>query len=122
MVLNRNERFGVVQHGAGSDWVPRTAWRRLVVEANRMNHKLKKTMKKLVILLATAVLAVSVIAGEFPDVSVAQVKALAESRKAVIIDVNGSDSYKKGHVPGALDFAAIQGDLASVLPKDKNTP
>lgn len=79
-------------------------------------------MKKLLTLLATAVLAVSVIAGEFPDVSVAEVKALTDSKKAVLIDVNGSDSYKKGHVPGALDFAAVKGDLASVLPKDKNTP
>jgi rhodanese-related sulfurtransferase len=79
-------------------------------------------MKKILTLLATAVLAVTVIAGEFPDVSVTQVQTLVESKKAVIIDVNGSDSFKKGHVPGALDFAAIKGDLASALPADKNTP
>ena len=76
-------------------------------------------MKKLLTLLAAALVAVSVFAGEFPDISVSEVKALAESKKAVIIDVNGSESYKKGHIPGALDFAAIQDKLASVLPKDK---
>jgi rhodanese-related sulfurtransferase len=79
-------------------------------------------MKKLLTLLATSALAVSwsCYAGEFPDVSVTEVKALAESKKAVIIDVNGTESYKKGHVPGALDYAAIKDKLAEVLPKDKN--
>ena len=78
-------------------------------------------MKKLLTLLATSALAVSCYAGEFPDVSVTDVKALAESKKAVIIDVNGTESYKKGHVPGALDYAAIKDKLAEALPKDKNT-
>lgn len=77
-------------------------------------------MKKILTLLATAVLAVTSYAGEFPDVSISEVKALAESKKAVIIDVNGTESYNKGHVPGALDFAAIKDKLADVLPKDKN--
>jgi rhodanese-related sulfurtransferase len=79
-------------------------------------------MKKIVTLLATVVVTLSVFAGEFPDISVTEVKALSESKKAVIIDVNGSESYAKGRVPGALDYAAIKGKLASVLPKDKNTP
>lgn len=78
-------------------------------------------MKKLLALVASGVLAVSVFAGEFPDISIKQVKALSESKKAVIIDVNGSESYKEGHVPGALDFEAIKDNLATSLPKDKNT-
>ena len=76
-------------------------------------------MKKFLILLATGLLAVSSYAGEFPDISITEVKALAESKKAVIIDVNGTDSYKKGHVPGALNFDSISGKLAKALPKDK---
>lgn len=79
-------------------------------------------MKRIIALLATAVIAVSAYAGEFPDVSITEVKALAESKKAVIIDVNGTESYKKGRVPGALNYAAIKGKLAEVLPADKNTP
>lgn len=78
-------------------------------------------MKKLATLLATMVFAASVIAGEYPDVSVTEVKALVESKKAVIIDVNGSDSFKKGRVPGALDYAAIKDKLEAKLPKDKST-
>ena len=77
-------------------------------------------MKKLLTLLAIAVLAAPSYAGEFPDISISEVKALAESKKAVILDANGTESYNKGHVPGALDFAAIQDKLADVLPKDKN--
>jgi rhodanese-related sulfurtransferase len=77
-------------------------------------------MKKLLTLLASSVLAAACYAGEYPDVSLTEVKALVESKKAVLIDVNGTESYKKGHVPGALDYAAIKGKLAEVLPKDKN--
>ena len=79
-------------------------------------------MKKLVTLLASLLVTLSVVAGEFPDISVTEVKALSESKKGVIIDVNGSESYAKGRVPGAIDYAAVKDKLASVLPKDKNTP
>ena len=79
-------------------------------------------MKKLIALFATAVMAVSTYAGEFPDASISEVRALAASKKAVIIDVNGTESFAKGRVPGALNYAAIKDKLADALPKDKNTP
>lgn len=78
-------------------------------------------MKKLLSLLTATLVATVVMAGEFADISVSEVKALTESKKAVFIDVNGSESYAKGHVPGALDYAAIKGRLADSLPKDKTT-
>ena len=78
-------------------------------------------MKKVATFLATLVFAASVFAGEFPDVSVTEVKTLVETKKAVMIDVNGSDSFKKGRVPGALDYASIKDQLEAKLPKDKNT-
>jgi rhodanese-related sulfurtransferase len=77
-------------------------------------------MKKLIAFLAAAVMAGSVMAGEFADVSIKEVKALTETKKATIIDVNGTESYKDGHVPGALDFDAIKDNFAAKLPKDKN--
>jgi rhodanese-related sulfurtransferase len=77
-------------------------------------------MKKLIAVLAIAAIAVSAFAGEFADISVKEVNELTKTKKAVIIDVNGSESFKKGHVPGALDYAAIKGDLASKLPSDKD--
>ena len=69
-------------------------------------------MKKTLALAASLFLSASVFAGEFPDVSVKEVKSLVASKKAVIIDVNGTESYAKGHVPGALDFDAIEKDFA----------
>ena len=77
-------------------------------------------MKKLLALLVTAGVAVSAYAGEFADISVNEVNKLAESKAAVIIDVNGDESYADGHVPGALNFAAIKDNLAASLPKKKN--
>ena len=78
-------------------------------------------MKKMLSLFAVTFIAASLFAGEFPDISVSDVNALTKTKKAVIIDVNGSESYAQGHVPGALDFEAVQAKLADVLPKDKNT-
>jgi len=78
-------------------------------------------MKKFLSFLTATLVTTVVIAGEFADISISEVKALSESKKAVIIDVNGSESYAKGHVPGALDFAAIKAKLADTLPKDKNS-
>ena len=77
-------------------------------------------MKKLLAVLVTAVLAVSAYASEFPDISINEVNKLAESKSAVIIDVNGDESFKAGHVPGALDFATIKDNLAASLPKKKD--
>jgi rhodanese-related sulfurtransferase len=78
-------------------------------------------MKKLLPLLAVALLAATSYAGEFADVSIKEVKALAESKKAVILDVNGTESYQKGHVPTALNYEAVKDKLASSLPADKDT-
>lgn len=79
-------------------------------------------MKKILALLTVALLAATSYAAEFADVSIKEVKALAESKKAVILDVNGTESYQKGRVPTALDFEAVKDKLASALPADKDTP
>lgn len=78
-------------------------------------------MKRILPLLAVALLAATSYAGEFADVSIKEVKALAESKKAVILDVNGTESYQKGHVPTALNYEAVKDQLASALPADKDT-
>ena len=77
-------------------------------------------MKKSIAILVAAVVAVSAYAGDFTDISIKEVKKLAESKSVVIIDVNGDESFKAGHVPGALDFAAIKDNLAVSLPKQKD--
>ena len=77
-------------------------------------------MKKLSAVLVALTLAVSAFAGEFQDISIKEVKGLSKSKKAVIIDVNGTESYNKGHIPGALNYDAIKSDLAAKLPSNKD--
>jgi rhodanese-related sulfurtransferase len=78
-------------------------------------------MKRILPLFAAALLAASAYAGEFADISIKDVKALTATKQAVILDVNGTKSYEKGHVPTALNFEAVSAKLASVLPPDKDT-
>ena len=78
-------------------------------------------MKKFFALLAAAFVTASVYAGEFADISPADVLTASTAKSAVIIDANSPDSYKAGHVPGALSWADIKSDLAAKLPADKNT-
>jgi rhodanese-related sulfurtransferase len=78
-------------------------------------------MKKLIALMAATILTATVYAGEFADISPKDVLAAANAKTAVIIDANSPGSYKSGHVPGALSWSAVKGDLAASLPADKNT-
>ncbi len=78
-------------------------------------------MKKLFATLACAIIASSTaFAGEYADISITELKAAIDEGKVAIIDVNGSKSYERGHIPGAIDFAANGDNLASVLPADKS--
>ena len=78
-------------------------------------------MKKLVSLLCALALSpvVAFAADKFPDISHDELKAAIAEKKVALIDVNGSDSYKAGHIPGAVDFQSTK-DLAKSLPADKN--
>lgn len=78
-------------------------------------------MKKLLAFLASAALTLSAFAGEFADISIKEVQAAIKAKNIVLIDVNGSDSYAKRHVPTALDFDSVEQNLAKVLPENKET-
>jgi len=84
---------------------------------NQLNHA--HLMKKIITLLFSLLFTASVFAGEFPDIAITDVKKAISEKKITIIDVNGSDSWKSGHVPTAIDFEAAGDKLASQLPKDK---
>lgn len=78
-------------------------------------------MKKLLLTLsAVALVAANAFAGSFPDISLAALKSAMAEKDVTIIDVNGSASYKDGHIPGSIDFVADKDDLAAKLPADKN--
>jgi rhodanese-related sulfurtransferase len=53
------------------------------------------------------------------DIALADLKTAIAAKTVVVLDANGSASFAKGHIPGALDFAAVKADLAKNLPADK---
>jgi rhodanese-related sulfurtransferase len=55
----------------------------------------------------------------YPEITHDQLVAALANRTATLLDANGTASYKEGHIPGALDFAAVKTRLATVLPRDK---
>ncbi len=79
-------------------------------------------MKKfLATLFALTLAPIVMFAGEYPDISIAELKKAISEKKVVVIDVNGSESFKSGHIPTALNYASVQGDLAAALPKEKDS-
>jgi rhodanese-related sulfurtransferase len=58
---------------------------------------------------------------EFAVISQKELQAAMASGSVVILDANGSRSYRAGHIPGAIDFAAHQKDIASLLPAGKGS-
>ncbi|HEY5913898.1 MAG TPA: rhodanese-like domain-containing protein [Verrucomicrobiae bacterium] len=77
-------------------------------------------MRKFVASCAVALLAVGAFAGSYPEIKIGELKSAISAGKVALIDVNGTESWKEGHIPGAIDFAANKDKLASLLPKDKN--
>ncbi|MES2696878.1 MAG: rhodanese-like domain-containing protein, partial [Verrucomicrobiota bacterium] len=67
-------------------------------------------------LVATAFAASS----KFASISHKELQAAIDKKAVTVLDVNGSDSFKEGRIPGAIDFDANEKKIASLLPKDKN--
>ena len=76
------------------------------------------------LLAALGFVAVTALASAAPpriaDISEADLQAAIAAKAVTIFDVNGSESYHTGHIPGAIDFSAHRGDVARLLPADKN--
>jgi rhodanese-related sulfurtransferase len=78
-------------------------------------------MKKLLATIMLGIIGAGIAsAGEFPDISIKELNKAIKEKKATVIDVNGSDSYKSGHVPSAIDFAANKEKIEKLLPKEKD--
>ena len=77
-------------------------------------------MKKLLMLALSLFAATSIMAAEYPDISIADLKKAIADGKVTVIDVNGSASYANGHVPSAIDFQANADALAAKLPAAKD--
>ena len=80
-------------------------------------------MKSMFAMLAMALCLVgaSVFAGDkVEDITHDDLVKAVKDKKVVLIDCNGSGSFKEGHIPGAVDFDSAKDELAKKLPADKN--
>jgi rhodanese-related sulfurtransferase len=55
-----------------------------------------------------------------PDIGLADLKQAIADKAVTLLDCNGSASYAKGHIPGALNFETAKAALADNLPKEKS--
>lgn len=74
-----------------------------------------------VLLLAFGLTGLSLAASsKFAAISHQDLVAAIAAKQVTLLDVNGTDSFQEGRIPGAIDFTAREKQLASLLPKDKN--
>jgi len=79
-------------------------------------------MKKLTISLATLLIATTaVFAGNYENISIEELKTAIADKSVVVVDVNGTESFTKGHIPTAIDFVAVKDTFSEKLPTDKST-
>jgi rhodanese-related sulfurtransferase len=80
-------------------------------------------LKPLALMGLVAPLALSVAlparAADVPPIAHADLLKAISAKKVTVIDVNGTESYKSGRIPGALNFEAVQGNLKAKLPANK---
>jgi rhodanese-related sulfurtransferase len=79
-------------------------------------------MKKIITILAmVAGLNLAVAGDKFPEISTDDLKKAISEKKVTLLDVNGTESWQRGRIPGALNFTAVEKELAAKLPADKNS-
>jgi rhodanese-related sulfurtransferase len=76
-------------------------------------------MKKLITLALGLLFTATAFAGEFADITIPELKKAIAGKSVTVIDVNGSDSYKAGHIPTAVDFGKDGAALEKSLPANK---
>jgi rhodanese-related sulfurtransferase len=82
------------------------------------------SMKKTIIASIALFAAVGIVRAAdttYPDITHDELVKALETRSVTLLDANGTETYKEGHIPTAIDFQQAEKSLASVLPADKNT-
>jgi rhodanese-related sulfurtransferase len=78
-------------------------------------------MKFLTLLLAFGLAGVALAASaKFADIAHKDLQSAIAAKTVTVLDVNGTDSFKEGRIPGAIDYIANKDKLASLLPKKKD--
>lgn len=57
---------------------------------------------------------------KFPSISHQELQAAISAGKVTLLDVNGSESFQEGRIPGAIDYLAQEKNIAALLPKNKD--
>ena len=56
----------------------------------------------------------------FPQISKAELQQKLDEKAVFLVDVNGTKSYTKAHVPTAVDYATTKATFAKTLPAEKS--
>ena len=56
----------------------------------------------------------------YPDITHEELVKALQSRTVTLLDANGTETYKEGHIPTAINFEQAEKSLGSLLPADKN--
>lgn len=56
---------------------------------------------------------------QYPEITIKDLKAVIADKHVTLLDANGTESYRDGHIPGAIDFATDASKMEKALPKDK---
>ncbi len=59
--------------------------------------------------------------GDCPAISKDDLVQLIKANSVVLIDANKVETYKAGHIPGAINYKHAGDKFAKLLPKDKKT-
>jgi len=83
---------------------------------------MRRSITLVLAVLAVAILATAVRAAEeqYPEISIKDLKAAIEKKQVTVIDANGTESFREGHIPGAINFEADASKLDKALPKAKD--
>lgn len=81
-------------------------------------------MKKLLMWVALLLVVLTVARADarsaIPEVTTKELAAAVKTHTVVLLDCNGTDSFQKAHIPGAIDFDANKNNLQSLLPASKD--
>jgi rhodanese-related sulfurtransferase len=78
-----------------------------------------------ILLTAMALLMLATLPGltdsGYADISAKDLKAAVDTGKVTLLDCNGTKSFQKGHIPGAINFETNSENLSGKLPSDKSS-
>lgn len=79
-------------------------------------------MKFLTTLLLTLgfVCSVAAASSKVAPISHTELAKAVAAKAVTVLDVNGSESFQEGRIPGAIDYISNKDRIAALLPKDKS--